>query len=388
MSLSIPSPVPPKALIRYIVERINIYASELLTTWSFQVSTDGFSPTTQHSLYVLLRFMFVHMEELLSSSAEQAVILSDIKDLLQRTDPQLEATDLYYLLSKVERYLLDLGRHYEGTGESAFIPWIHQVFLRLGCELMQSLDDRATNRYMPSTEQWLMRSLLALDDVLLDSTDLCDMITATLHALCSTTQLARCSFFQYMPITQSYVGVAACNLPLSDIRSIHQPVGGVPQIYAMMNHCDPQFIEQARDFLPQEYVHQFQLTSLLLSSIISPKGQPLGIIFMDAGGSVFAPQPFQLHFAKAVIERFGKISSTQLRPDRTLHTRHSSEVLTARETTIVQCIAQGMETRDIAAQLFLSEYTVSDHVRAILRKLDAKTRAQAVAKAYHHGLLS
>jgi DNA-binding NarL/FixJ family response regulator len=43
---------------------------------------------------------------------------------------------------------------------------------------------------------------------------------------------------------------------------------------------------------------------------------------------------------------------------------------------------------DIAERLFLSEKTVDHHVSAILRKLDARTRGEASAKAIRLGILS
>jgi DNA-binding NarL/FixJ family response regulator len=42
--------------------------------------------------------------------------------------------------------------------------------------------------------------------------------------------------------------------------------------------------------------------------------------------------------------------------------------------------AEGLGNREIAARLFVSEATVKTHVQRIMRKLDATSRTQAVAR--------
>jgi len=53
--------------------------------------------------------------------------------------------------------------------------------------------------------------------------------------------------------------------------------------------------------------------------------------------------------------------------------------LTPRQLEILQLIAAGGTTREIAERLFLSPETVRWHVKAILRKLGARTRAEAAS---------
>ncbi len=54
-------------------------------------------------------------------------------------------------------------------------------------------------------------------------------------------------------------------------------------------------------------------------------------------------------------------------------------LLTAREVDIMQAIATGRSNGDIAADLFLSEKTVKNHINRIYDKLGYRTRAQAIA---------
>jgi DNA-binding NarL/FixJ family response regulator len=53
-------------------------------------------------------------------------------------------------------------------------------------------------------------------------------------------------------------------------------------------------------------------------------------------------------------------------------------VLTARESQVLELIGQGLSNRQIGESLFISGKTASVHVSAILRKLGATSRTEAV----------
>jgi len=61
--------------------------------------------------------------------------------------------------------------------------------------------------------------------------------------------------------------------------------------------------------------------------------------------------------------------------------------VTGREIEILHWIKEGKTTQDIARVLELSPFTVKNHVQRILRKLDAKSRPHAIARAIARGLL-
>ena len=62
-------------------------------------------------------------------------------------------------------------------------------------------------------------------------------------------------------------------------------------------------------------------------------------------------------------------------------------VLTTRQTEVLSLIANGASTIQIAQSLHLSQETVRNHVRNILRRLRVHSRVEAVAVAYREGLL-
>lgn len=57
------------------------------------------------------------------------------------------------------------------------------------------------------------------------------------------------------------------------------------------------------------------------------------------------------------------------------------EALSEREMGVLRVMAEGLGNREIGERLFVSEATVKTHVQRILRKLDAASRTQAVARA-------
>ena len=63
-------------------------------------------------------------------------------------------------------------------------------------------------------------------------------------------------------------------------------------------------------------------------------------------------------------------------------------VLTPREHQVLDLVASGWSNRAIADELTVSEHTVKFHVRSLLEKLGADTRADAVARAARRGILT
>ena len=61
---------------------------------------------------------------------------------------------------------------------------------------------------------------------------------------------------------------------------------------------------------------------------------------------------------------------------------------TGRELEVLQLISDGLVNREIGQRLFLSEETVKSHVRHLLAKLQARSRAHAVAVGFRRGLIA
>ncbi len=75
------------------------------------------------------------------------------------------------------------------------------------------------------------------------------------------------------------------------------------------------------------------------------------------------------------------------RIDRRTATGHAS-ALTRREVEVLQCLADGLGTDEIADALHLSRNTIRNHVSRILLKLEAHSRLEAVSEATRRGIIS
>jgi two-component system NarL family response regulator len=67
--------------------------------------------------------------------------------------------------------------------------------------------------------------------------------------------------------------------------------------------------------------------------------------------------------------------------------RMAKPSLTQREFAVLQLVAEGRSNKDIARRLAITEGTAKTHVKAILTKLDAISRTEAVAVAHKRGLI-
>jgi DNA-binding NarL/FixJ family response regulator len=95
------------------------------------------------------------------------------------------------------------------------------------------------------------------------------------------------------------------------------------------------------------------------------------------GETVLSPQ-----LARSMLEEVRRIdepSAASEEPDK---------VVSKREEEVLQLIADGCSTPEVAAQLYISQKTVKNHLASIYQKLDARDRTQAVLQAVRMGIVS
>lgn len=103
----------------------------------------------------------------------------------------------------------------------------------------------------------------------------------------------------------------------------------------------------------------------------APRDELFGAIRIVAqGGSTLQPV-----VAAKLMERITSPNTT------------ASEPLTEREQEVLMLMAQGLQNKEIATQLVIGERTVKFHVSAILAKLGAGNRTEAVHMARQRGLV-
>lgn len=70
-----------------------------------------------------------------------------------------------------------------------------------------------------------------------------------------------------------------------------------------------------------------------------------------------------------------------------LTARETQPDLTPREVQVLECIAQGMRNKEIAAALGISKETAPVHVKNIFAKLNVNDRTAALSVALHRGII-
>jgi DNA-binding NarL/FixJ family response regulator len=68
-------------------------------------------------------------------------------------------------------------------------------------------------------------------------------------------------------------------------------------------------------------------------------------------------------------------------------TASPDRVVTKREEEVLQLIADGCSTPEVAERLYISQKTVKNHLASIYQKLDARDRTQAVLAAVRMGIV-
>jgi DNA-binding NarL/FixJ family response regulator len=62
-------------------------------------------------------------------------------------------------------------------------------------------------------------------------------------------------------------------------------------------------------------------------------------------------------------------------------------VISKREEEVLQLVADGLSTTEVAAKLYISVKTVKNHLASIYQKLDTRDRTQAVLQAVRMGIV-
>ena len=84
-----------------------------------------------------------------------------------------------------------------------------------------------------------------------------------------------------------------------------------------------------------------------------------------------------------------QLAASMLNEVRRCDQPHKEEerVVTKREEEVLQLIADGCSTPEVAEKLYISQKTVKNHLASIYQKLDARDRTQAVLQAVRMGIV-
>jgi DNA-binding CsgD family transcriptional regulator len=128
-----------------------------------------------------------------------------------------------------------------------------------------------------------------------------------------------------------------------------------------------------------ESARMARVVALQLASLLGALGHDVEVSDADSGIVLAEGEPVSL--AAVPVFTTMRVGDRRLR----VHVRHggaprATAQLTPRQREIAQLVAAGLRSADIGARLGISVHTVRRHVERILASVDARTRAEAVAR--------
>ena len=114
------------------------------------------------------------------------------------------------------------------------------------------------------------------------------------------------------------------------------------------------------------------------------RGSVIGAL--EAGAAGYVPKTHAPPLVAAALRVVAE-GGTYVPPQALGEVECEAHELTGRQLDVLRLLAQGRSNKDIARRLAITEGTAKTHVKAILTKLDAMSRTEAVAIAHKRGLV-
>ncbi len=113
-----------------------------------------------------------------------------------------------------------------------------------------------------------------------------------------------------------------------------------------------------------------------------------GYVLKDADSDTLVRAIKDVHEGKSYIEpNLSKLLVNRNNPNNCKPDKKSKkDLLTRREYEVISLIAEGLNNRDIADRLFISQKTVKNHVSNIFKKIEVNDRIQAAIFAYKNDI--
>ncbi|RFU61689.1 response regulator transcription factor [Bacillus sp. V59.32b] len=262
-------------------------------------------------------------------------------------------------------------------------------FFSLSLQLLQQNEDVFQNMQM--TNEW-KDSLILFDEWIMLARNFEEAVDKVVNGFVNYLPFKRAALFYYTETENGEeigIGVMGHKINTNDIRRINENLNNLPTIKKKMTHVQPIYVSNAEVILPEKFVKQFELKSLVLAPIYSASNNQIwGGVFLDQGeGNTFEVSDSVL----SVITKFGQHAGEILsKYSSNLEKTWSSPKKTSlkdREIEILRLLADGKTIDEAADLLFLSKYTVRDYISETMKKLDAQNRAHAIAMAIRQGLI-
>jgi len=157
-------------------------------------------------------------------------------------------------------------------------------------------------------------------------------------------------------------------------RQIHRTHPEIPVVMLTM-HADPDVVNRALAAGAAGYL----VKDASMSEVVAA-------VRLAASGDT----TLSVDFAQSMLHEVHRlnIETQAAKPDEKPEPeRPAEQIITKREEEVLQLIAEGLSTPEVAAKLYISIKTVKNHLASIYAKLDSRDRTQAVVRAVKMGIV-
>lgn len=310
------------------------------------------------------------------------------ESLLKEMSPESGHHRKVFPLPYDGKTLLIGARQHESSYILPFVTYALQIFKKGEDALKLSTQEQQWKDAVILFNEWIMRS-----------TTLHEAIENITSGFVNYLPFERCALFAYSDTEQRGVGLFGHHLSNNAILNIQEDIKNLPVIHQSlqklqplgenMKNLQPIFISNAAQGFPLQYVQEFQLEAVVVAPIFAPSGgKLLGAAILDQGpASKFKlsreTYTALMKFGQSAGEILAKFGGDHPEQSRDGYTRN----LSPREIEVLKLMAEGASTSEAAGRLHLSDYTVRDYVSAILSKMNARNRTEAVVKAIRDGAI-
>ncbi|PLR96366.1 LuxR C-terminal-related transcriptional regulator [Bacillus sp. T33-2] len=307
-------------------------------------------------------------------------ILSDaILRLLVQTSPA-DDLEVFPLTMGSDTYLFCINKRDAGQ---------LKPFFTLSLELLQQSQHLHEN--MQIKNDW-KDALILFDEWIMLARNFDEAVEKVVSGFVNYLPFQRAALFYYSETEngeQIGLGVIGHKIDTKDIRNIRENLNNLPQIKKTMTRIQPMYVPSANSILPERFIQQFELKSLVIAPIYSTSNnQVWGGVFLDQGeGKAFEVSQTILSVLTKFGQHAGEILSKYSSGMGSAWSSSPKTMLTNREIDILRLMAEGKTIDEAADLLYLSKYTVRDYISFIIKKLGAQNRTQAIAKAIREGLI-
>ncbi|PRX42774.1 GAF domain-containing protein [Planifilum fimeticola] len=388
MMTFLPTPFLTQKEVQQILDTLAQGYPESQTRWRLKLSTLPLSEEEKSAVNEVFQFLLERLDRLLSDPAAGARQMRKL--FLSRSDT-LRPSHMVLIVSMLEEIAVELILQNSALDIHVGYRWIHSSLLNmafssfLGESVFPRNHGEASGASNSDTafeegQMELYEAIIRYDEALLTLNGPEDILSYSVREICRIAGFARAALFWYTPITRSLDGIYSHNIDLDVIRRIRELDYNIPGLKYVLREKKPIYLQDVKNYLPAHHIENFRVTSLVVAPLYGKDPFPLGFLLLDQDGRHFRPEHRRMEILHALIQRTSKALEAQLNPSRPPRF-HNPSVLSNREREILQLIAAGHSTKSIAAQLHISEHTAAEHAHTILKKLDAKNRAEAVAIA-------